>query len=189
METPRIKYDPEKWEYIKTNLEELGYRLLCLSGWKFCPYIVLDFIGNVGKCSNLSERESSNRYEVTNVEEFLEKAAILMGKQYKRKDMVKIHDIEIKPGMVITTTNNYFWVVFPTKKGLAVVSYQDNSWYFIDNFIKTYKENIVSIKDLTEEYTLSGGNILWEKPKEVVLTMQEIADKFDIPLKNLRIKE
>ena len=103
--------------------------------------------------------------------------------------MVKINGIEIKPGMVITTTNNYYWVVFPTKKGLAVVSYQDTSWYFIYNFIKTYKENIVSIKDLTKEYTLSGGNILWEKSKEVVLTMQEIADKFDIPLKDLRIKE
>lgn len=189
METPRIKYDPEKWKYIKTNLEELGYRLLCLSGWKFCPYIVLDFTGSVGKCSNLSERESSNRYEVTNVEEFLEIAAILMGKQYKRKDMVKIHDIKIKPGMVITTTNNYFWVVFPTEKGLAVISYETNSWYLIDNFINHYKEKIISIRDLSKGTRLSEGNILWKKPKEVVLTMQEIADKFDIPLKNLRIKE
>lgn len=189
MGAPRIKYDLERWEYIKTNLEKFGYTFICITEWEICPYIVLDFRGEIGNYSNLSERESSDRYEVTNVEEFLEKAAILMGKQYKRKDMVKINGIEIKPGMVITTTNNYFWVAFPTKKGLAVVSYQDNSWYFIDNFIKTYKENIVSIKDLTEGYTLSGGNILWEKPKEVVLTMQEIADKFNIPLKNLRIKE
>nr|DAR02419.1 MAG TPA: hypothetical protein [Crassvirales sp.] len=189
METPRIKYDPEKWEYIKTNLEELGYRLLRLSEWKFCPYIVLDFVGNVGKYSNLSERESSNRYEVTNVEEFLEISAILIGKQYKRKDMVKIHDIEIKPGMVITTTNNSFWIAFPTEKGLAVINYGAYTWDLIDNFINHYKEKIISIRDLSKGKSLSEGNILWKKSEEVVLTMQEIADKFNIPLKNLRIKE
>jgi hypothetical protein len=33
------------------------------------------------------------------------------------------------------------------------------------------------------------GKVLWEKPKEIVLTMQEIADKFDIPVQQLRIKE
>lgn len=189
MKTPYIKYDSKSWTYIKNNLEHLGYRIVLISSWESYPYIVLDFQGQIGECSNLTSKEASSRYEMTDIEEFLERAAILIGKQYKRKDMVKIHDIEIKPGMVITTTNNYFWVVFPTKRGLAVVSYQDTSWYFIDNFIKTYKENIVSIKDLTEEYTLSGGNILWKKPEEVVLTMQEIADKFNIPLKNLRIKE
>lgn len=173
----------------KTNLEELGYRILCLSGWEFYPYIVLDFIGAIGKCSNLSERESSNRYEVTNVEEFLEKAAILMGKQYKRKDMVKINGIEIKPGMVITTTNDYFWVVFPIEEGLAVISYETNNWYRINTFINNYKEKIISIRNLSKGGSLSGGNILWKKSEEVVLTMQEIADKFNIPLKNLRIKE
>lgn len=189
MKTPRIKYDPKKWEYIKTNLEELGYSILCLSRWEFCPYIVLDFIGDTGKCSNLSERDSSNRYEVTDAEEFLERATILIGKQYKRKDMVKIHGIEIKPGMVITTTNNYFWVVFPTEKGLAMISYNTNSWYRIDNFINNYKESIISIRNLSKGGSLSEGNILWKKSEEVVLTMQEIADKFNIPLKNLRIKE
>ena len=92
-----------------------------------CPYIVLDFIGDTGKCSNLSERESSDRYEVTNVEEFLERAAILIGRQYK---------------------------------GLAVISYETNSWYLIDNFINNYKEKIISIRDLPKGRSLSGGNIL-----------------------------
>lgn len=103
--------------------------------------------------------------------------------------MVKIHDIEIKPGMIITTTNNYFWVAFPTEEGLAVISYETNSWYRIDNFINNYKEKIISIRDLSKGGSLSGGNILWKKSEEVVLTMREIADKFNIPLKNLRIKE
>lgn len=187
MKTPRIKYDPEKWEYIKTNLEELGYRILCLSKWEFCPYIVLDFIGNTGNCSNLSELESSNRYEVTDIEEFLERAAILMGKQYKRKGMVKINGIEIKPGMIITTTNNYFWVAFPTEKGLAVISYETNSWYLIDNFINNYKEKIISIRDLSKGRSLSEGDILWEKPKKVVITKKEVADKFGVSIENLTI--
>lgn len=191
METPRIKYDPEKWEYIKTNLEEFGYNLLCLSRWEFCPYIVLDFVGNVGKCSNLSERESSNRYEVTNVEEFLEKAATLISKQYKRKDMVKINGIEIKPGMVITTNNIAHWVVFPFEEGLGVVCYGDKIWGSIGNFILNYKKDITFIRDKVSSInnSLTSGKVLWEKSKKVVITKQEVADKFGISLKNLRIKE
>ena len=55
MKTPRIKYDPKKWEYIKTNLEELGYTIMCITEWNFHTYIVLDFRGKIGECSNLSE--------------------------------------------------------------------------------------------------------------------------------------
>lgn len=189
METPRIKYDPKRWEYIKTNLKKLDYRILCLSRWEFCPYIVLDLRGEIGKCSNLSERESSNRYEVTDAEEFLERAAILIGKQYKRKDMVKINGIEIKPGMGIyvnDTTSDNLYIVIPTKKGLGVISYgKAHSWDYINNFLKENFQNIVAVSDISEDAL--ADNIIWEKSKEVVLTMQEIADKFGIPIKQLKI--
>jgi hypothetical protein len=32
-------------------------------------------------------------------------------------------------------------------------------------------------------------NCIWERPKETILTMQEIADKFGIPVEQIRIKK
>lgn len=189
MKTPYIKYDPKSWTYIKNNLEHLGYRIVSISSWESFPYIVLDFQGYIGDCSNLSSKEASSRYEMTDIEEFIERAAILIGRQCKRKDMVKIHGIEIKPGMVITTNNIAHWVVFPFEEGLGVVCYGDKIWGSIGNFILDYEKDITFIRDKVSPInnSLTSGKVLWEKPKKIVITKKEVADKFGVSIENLTI--
>ena len=55
------------------------------------------------------------------------------------------------------------------------------------------KMNIVKVYQPKEAASLSTllqcDNRIWERPKETVLTMQEIADKFGIPVEQLRIKK
>lgn len=102
---------------------------------------------------------------------------------------MEINGIEIKPGMVIETQSTNTWIVFPTEKGLAVTSYQANQWDNLNSFIEDFKDNIETIYDLSDSNFLTGGIKLWEKPKEIVLTMDEIAKKFGIPVEQLRIKK
>lgn len=53
-----------------------------------------------------------------------------------------------------------------------------------------YSKSFISIVDICDvPNNLIEGNILWEKPQEVVLTMQDIADKFGISVEQLRIKK
>lgn len=102
---------------------------------------------------------------------------------------MEINEIEIKPGMVIETQSKGIWVVFPTEKGLAVIKYQENSWYLLESFVKYFKDDIKAVYGLSNGDSLTGGVKLWEKPKETVFTMEEIAKKFDIPVEELRIKK
>lgn len=102
---------------------------------------------------------------------------------------MEINGIEIKPGMVIETKYKESWIVFPTKEGLAVTSYQANQWDNIDSFIEDFENSIETIYDLSDSNFLTGGVKLWEKPKETALTMKEIAEKFGIPVEQLKIKK
>jgi hypothetical protein len=53
--------------------------------------------------------------------------------------------------------------------------------------------NIVKIFQPIEARSLSAllecDNCIWERPKEIVLTLQEIADKFGLKPEQIRIKE
>nr|DAX08815.1 MAG TPA: YycC-like protein [Bacteriophage sp.] len=106
-----------------------------------------------------------------------------------------INGVEIKPGMVIEIQDNdkeLSYVVFPLLNGrLGLICYNKSSWSAIEYFIKYYSHKIICIYDLTSEELggLSRGKVLWEKSKEVVLTMQEIADKLGIPVEQLKIKK
>lgn len=99
---------------------------------------------------------------------------------------MKVNGIEIKPGMIFITDNGYTWVVFPTKDSLAIISYEEVKWYYLDNFLETYDNKIISIKDLSDT-ELGEGKVLWEKPKEVIITMDEIAKKFGLSVEQIKI--
>lgn len=184
---PCIKYDPKNWNYIRENLESFGYTpsYLEANNWTENPYIVINLAGDLGSYSNVSYDGTSdyNRELVTNIEEFLEKAATLKGFTYKRKNIMKINGIEIKPGMVITTEDNIDYIAFPTREGIA---FADNSY---GGWQSNIPRNIVRINDLTKGGNLSNGLILWEKPKEIVLTMDEIAKRFGYPVEQIKIKK
>ena len=109
---------------------------------------------------------------------------------------------DLKPGMVIEYAFG----------GRALVTWINNEIYFInlshtplsdyDDNLKTVRRRIVDIpwdivkiyevKNVTSfEYIFSDKNLrlLWVRPKEVVITMDEIAEKFGVKPEQIRIKK
>lgn len=134
-----------------------------------------------------------NRELVDNVEEFLERAAELKGFTYKRKGIMEINGIEIKPGMGICVDSKYdnskFYTVIPTKLGLAVINYgQSCYWLHLDSFLSLYKNRIVAICDLATQSSIRG-DFLWVVPEEIILTMDDIAKKFGYPVERIKISK
>lgn len=196
---PCIKCNPELWEYIKPYLEEWEYDTSSVTpSWDTCPTLVINSGGDLGTCCNFSVPglQVFNRELVVEVKEFLERAAKLRGYEYKPKNVimnmtVKLMGIEVKPGMGIylhNTTAKNLYIVIPTKDGLAVVAYgQSCTWMNIRDFILRYVNDIVAICDLPCNQVIEG-EFLWKKPEKIVLTLQEIADKLNIPVKFLNIE-
>ena len=98
-----------------------------------------------------------------------------------------IHGIKIKPGMVL----------YGSKKGkyiaLVAIPYNANTIAFINLteagwslYYETVIDNLEEIRNHPKNGSLMGGEILWEKPEEIVISLKEIAKKFGIP-KNVKI--
>lgn len=191
---PCIKCNSRLWKYVEPRLKRWGYNTTfrVLNTWDDYPILIINAGGTLGDCENGPENYLcyNNRYLVDDVEDFLEIAAKLKGFNYTRKTMktYKIHGIEIKPGMIIETKIQsiesfdrwYTWVVFPIKNNLAVISIGAGTWYGLEKFIENYSDKISIIRDISEDYILESGQILWEKPKRIVLSKAQIADKFGI---------
>ena len=104
---------------------------------------------------------------------------------------------DLKPGMVIEYANKEKRLVVTINAELYLISRAS----FMN--IKSYNEdlicnsnpklNIVKVYQPKEAASLSTlllcNNCIWKRPKETVLTMQEIADKFGIPVEQLKIKK
>lgn len=190
---PCIKYTPEIWEYIKPYLKEWGYELGATCSWDVYPLVVINECGTLGRCNNyqLFSKDKYNRELVTDVEEFLERAAKLKGCKYVNKKVVKINGIEIKPGMGIfldSRSAKNLYIVIPTKRGLGVVAYGLSfTWETLDNFLEVYSSRIVAICDIPNSSI--EGITLWKKSQEIVITMQDIAEKFNCSVESIRIKK
>lgn len=128
---------------------------------------------------------------ITNVEEFLERAAKLKGFLYNRKDYMKFNGIEIKPGMVLVSSTETKYIVFPAKDFLATITYGEDisaysCWFTLEHTLSS--KDIVKVLDAPKN-RITDGKVLWQKPKEVVLTMDEIAKKFGYPVEQIKIKK
>ena len=194
---PCIECTVQLWEYIKPYLKKWEYSIYNVVNFNNFPLLVInsnDYLGEVTNAHVLS-KEKYDRELVTNVEEFLERAAKLKGFTYKRKDIMQINGVEIKAGMVIKTKEDnaiYTYVVFPLLNNtLGVMAYDKTRWDTIEDFITFKYSKIIAIYDLipAKSNFLYTGKLLWDKSKEVELTMQEIADKFGIPVEQLKIKK
>lgn len=191
---PCIKCTPELWEYIRPYLKEWGYTPGSFGiDFEQRPLLVINAFGNKGKYNSdgMSVCTDHNRELLDNVEEFLKRAAILRNFTYKRKDVMEINGIEIKPGMGICVDNKYdnnnFYIVIPTKVGLAVINHgQSCYWLHLDSFLSQYKNRIVAICDLATQNSIRG-NFLWVAPEEIVLTIDDIAKKFGYPVERIKI--
>lgn len=194
--TPCIKCTPEIWEYIEPFLINWRY-VKCYDfsyDWETYPILVIDYCGVFGRYSNISNISNIDGYDrelITDINIFLDKAAKLKGFTYKRKIM-EINGVEIKPGMIIETVDSIrnsksFWIVFPTKKGLAITRWGYSSWEYINEFVKYHSKDIENIYDCVNGESLTSGDVLWGKSKEIVITMDEIAEKFGYPIEQIRI--
>lgn len=194
---PCIECNDELWEYIEPHLKEWKYYIDTIIDIDNYPLIVINYNNLLGEVINTStvNYKYNDRELVTNVEEFLERAAKLRGFTYKRKDIMQINGIEIKAGMIIKIKEDnaiYTYVVFPLlNNDLGVMAFNRTYWTSLKDFIERYYSKIISIYDLAPVKSgyLFCGKLLWEKPKEVELTMQEIADKFGVPVEQLKIKK
>lgn len=164
-----IEYYLKKWGYnVKFNDFEEG------------DFIVINYARNFGMARSLFDINSTTQYVVDSLNEFLDKVALLNGFYYT-KNMV-FNGIEIKPGMVITTSNGINYIAFPTAKGIAFTNNGLGGW------TSSFPEDIIRIHDLAVGEFIDSGKILWEKPKKVVLTKQQIAEKFGINVEQLVIE-
>lgn len=97
---------------------------------------------------------------------------------------MKLKGIEIKPGMVIITADGSKYVVAPVEiVGLRFAFFDiDGGWT-----TEIEEGAIVEIKSSPRGKTIDSGITLWKGSYE--LSMKEIAKKFGIPVKYLRIKK
>ena len=126
------------------------------------------------------EHYEKNNYEVITINELI---------QMKKTDL--------KPGMVVEYANGEKRLVVTINSELYLISIAT----FVN--VKAFNEdmtcsgnsciNIVKVYLPEEAASLNAllqcNNCIWERPKETVLTMQEIANKFGIPVEQLKIKK
>lgn len=99
--------------------------------------------------------------------------------------MKQLKGIDLVAGMVIITENGYRYVVFPvniTNQKFAFANITKGGW---TSRIK--ENNIIEIKTPPESDIINSGVTIWKRSCE--LTMKEIAEKFGIPVEELRIKK
>lgn len=103
---------------------------------------------------------------------------------------------DLKPGMVIEYVNGERRLVVSINNELYLISshmfatvksFTDDLKCITNpdrNIVKVFQPEASSLSSL-----LNCNNCIWVRPKETVLTMQEIADKFGISVEQLRIKK
>lgn len=100
---------------------------------------------------------------------------------------MKLKGIEIKPGMVILTKNARY-VAFPTGMSDCPIAFANitvGEW--VCSIPETFVEKIYDL--ITDGGGLDSGELLWSQEWNREITMSEIAEKFSIPVKHLRIKK
>lgn len=190
---PCIICTPELWEYIEPYLRKWGYKCFSIVHFKQFPILALNIDGTIGKCTNINRASVTeyNRELVTDIEEFLERAAELKGFTYKKDYIMKFNGIVIRPGMVLVSSTGTIYIVFPAKGYLATVTYGEdisayNRWFTLEHTLSS--KDIVKVLDAPKSQ-ITDGKVLWEKPKEVVITMDEIAKKFGYNVEQIQIKK
>ena len=124
-------------------------------------------------------------------------ARIYLGKIITLNEYMKNFSKEdLKPGMVVKYKNGERRLVVDINGELSLIS--NGMFAKLNNFNNdlTYDcnsdINIVAIYKTEPDSLfrmLQTTDLIWKRPEEVTLTMQEIADKFGIPVEQLKIKK
>ena len=111
-------------------------------------------------------------------------------------NLIKMKKSDLKPGMVVQYADGKKRLVVAVNDELFLMG--ENMFAELDKFNEDlineiHHLNIVKVFQPKEAASLNTllqcDNCIWERPKETVLTMQEIADKFGIPVEQLKIKK
>lgn len=153
------------------------------------------------------DKESITRSDVLYMEDdnYLSYSSLVSFKQCLEDDyelvvfneLIQMKKSDLKPGMVVEYASGEKRLVVTINNELCLISRAS----FAD--VKSFNDdltctsdpniNIVKIYLPREAASLSAlfecKNCIWERQKETVLTMQEIADKFGIPVEQLKIKK
>lgn len=191
-----IGYD-SVWEYVYPYLREWGYEILKPVTFDTYKLLVINYAGILGTIGTESlnyNKHDYNREFVDCVEEFLERAAELMGYTYNRKDvMPKDFDItKLEVGMIVEHKNGHRSIVLST---------EDNDIFLSE--LGTYRSCLdkdLNKSDIYKVYKIAGKfslidlvttpdylTLVWERPKVISLSMKDIAEKFGISLEQLNI--
>lgn len=107
---------------------------------------------------------------------------------------------DLKPGMILKLRNNKKLVVLkaPELIFLGVTGCELPKMYNSDmTYLESKNWDIMKVYEGCENYWINGlssylnnpGDLIWERTEYTELSMQEIADKFGIPIKQLKIKK
>lgn len=97
---------------------------------------------------------------------------------------MKLKGIEITAGMVIIMTTGNIYIVAP----IEIPGYRFGFFNIYGKWAISLDEDFIcEIKSPPRSEIIDSGITLWKKSCE--LSMQEIADKFGIPVEHLKIKK
>lgn len=202
--TPCIKINEKTWNKIIPYLKEWGYTPNVGAGCYINVYnlLILDSNNTFGIYDNIHTAARYDKELITNVEEFLEKAAKLKGFTYKKNMKKEFTKNDLQLGMVVEYRkgekrivlefNSQFYLSGDTEFG-ELSSFNDdlsNKFYKSLDIIKVYKiTKPSSLSHLMNNENNSDLELIWERDETKEYTMQEIANKLGIPVEQLRIKK
>lgn len=202
---PCILCSKELLNYVEPHLKNWGYDTERINKEALgnCPLLVINLNGALGRCDNVFGyfNEVYNRELVDDPEEFLYRAAMWKGYYYRKERNTMFTKNDLKAGMVVRTRNNIMWLVVNNDL-ISEGNYKKLSDYSDDLTISDFHNyDIVEVYDnvncwrlgfskcLTNVRIRADGELIWRRKKIKEFTMQEIADKLNIPVDELRIKK
>lgn len=200
---PCIKCDQNLWLKIKPYLVEWGYTIgYITSTWHYHTILVMNDCNQIGVCNNQNYNATfrCNRELIDNIEEFLERTAKIKGFTYKRKDMETNKNSftkeNLQSGMIVEFRNGIKCLVVNNRETYFLLGIND--YHLLDNYTNNL-ESCVKDFDIVKVYThrCTGTlkfilehnmhKLIWQR--KVVITKQEIANKFGVNINDIEINE
>lgn len=156
---------------------------------------------------SILDKESIARDEVLYMrdDKGLSCSPLLVFRRYFKNDcelvefnkLIKMKKSDLKPGMVVEYANGEKRLIVTINNKLYLIN--EHVFAVVESFSEDLTCNSNHIIDIVKVYQpkeasslnnmLQCNNCIWDRQKETVLTIQEIADKFGIPVEQLKIKK
>lgn len=197
---PFTKCDKTNFTYVKSKLENFGYKFEAIDPIQNAPYIIINRCDELGIVTNYALDNPAihndyNRYFEPNIDIFIHKCAELMGFD---QSFIKS---DLQSGMVVKLRNGEKYLVVGDmlieRNGfMRLCDYNDKLLRNTEPYVKGISEkyDIMVVYDKTDAWGggfasgLHYGNIIWEREEIQEFTMEEIANKLGIPVNKFRIK-